>query len=231
MSMNLRDIEMTDAVAYYRTSSAANVGSDKDSDKRQRQAIAAYAKAHGYKITSEYYDAAVSGADPIETRPGFAELLDKIEGNGVRTVIVEGIDRLARDVGAGVIGLMALKARGVTVLDTSGNDLTNPADEMQKAFMQIGLVFAELEKTRLVNKLKVARERKRAATGKCEGRKSLNDKRPDMVRQAKRLARRNPATGKTRSLRTISSELAALGFTRDDGSPYSAMTIRNVINR
>jgi hypothetical protein len=30
-----------------------------------------------------------SGADPIETRPGFASLLDRIEGNGVRTVIVE----------------------------------------------------------------------------------------------------------------------------------------------
>jgi hypothetical protein len=32
------------AVAYLRTSSAANVGSDKDSDKRQRQAIEAFAK-------------------------------------------------------------------------------------------------------------------------------------------------------------------------------------------
>ena len=33
-------------------------------------------------------DAAVSGADPIETRAGFAALLARIEGNGVRTVIV-----------------------------------------------------------------------------------------------------------------------------------------------
>ena len=32
------------AVAYLRTSSAANVGADKDSEKRQRQAIVAYAK-------------------------------------------------------------------------------------------------------------------------------------------------------------------------------------------
>jgi hypothetical protein len=31
------------AVAYLRTSSAANVGADKDSDKRQRSAIAAFA--------------------------------------------------------------------------------------------------------------------------------------------------------------------------------------------
>ena len=51
------------AVAYLRTSSAANVGADKDSDKRQRAAIAAYAKAAGVEIVEEYYDEAVSGAD------------------------------------------------------------------------------------------------------------------------------------------------------------------------
>ena len=40
--------EIVDAVAYLRTSSAANVGSDKDSGKRQQAAIAAFAKAAGY---------------------------------------------------------------------------------------------------------------------------------------------------------------------------------------
>jgi hypothetical protein len=34
----------TPAIAYLRTSSAANVGPDKDSDKRQREAINAFAK-------------------------------------------------------------------------------------------------------------------------------------------------------------------------------------------
>ena len=56
------------AVAYLRTSSAANVGADKDSDKRQRQAIMAYAKVAKFEIAAEdwFYDPAVSGADPIE---------------------------------------------------------------------------------------------------------------------------------------------------------------------
>jgi hypothetical protein len=37
---------MAKAVAYIRTSSATNVGADRDSDKRQRrEAIAAFAKA------------------------------------------------------------------------------------------------------------------------------------------------------------------------------------------
>ena len=48
--------ELKPAVAYLRTSSAANVGGDKDSDKRQRAAIQAFAKGAGFTIIDEYYD-------------------------------------------------------------------------------------------------------------------------------------------------------------------------------
>ncbi len=74
----------TIAVAYYRTSSAANVGDDKDSLRRQQEAVRAFAEARGLEIVREFYDAAVSGADPIDTRPGFVEMLDYMIGNGAR---------------------------------------------------------------------------------------------------------------------------------------------------
>ena len=77
------------AVAYLRTSSAANVGADKDSDKRQRAAIDAFAKHARFTIVDEYYDAAVSGADPVDQRPGFAEMLRRLAANGAKTIIVE----------------------------------------------------------------------------------------------------------------------------------------------
>ena len=63
--------KLVEAVAYLRTSSSTNAGPDKDSDKRQRAAITAFAKAQGYVIVDEFYDAAVSGADPIAERTGF----------------------------------------------------------------------------------------------------------------------------------------------------------------
>jgi hypothetical protein len=47
--------EVRKAVAYLRTSSRTNVGADKDSDKRQRVAIEAYAKAAGYEIIDTFY--------------------------------------------------------------------------------------------------------------------------------------------------------------------------------
>jgi Resolvase, N terminal domain len=51
------------AVGYMRTSSATNVGADKDSEKRQRAAIEAFAKRAGYVIADDdwFYDADVKG--------------------------------------------------------------------------------------------------------------------------------------------------------------------------
>ena len=51
--------------------------------------------------------------------------------------------------------------------------------------------IAQFEKASLVAKLKAARDRKRAAAGKCEGRKSWAEINPELVREAKRLRRRS----------------------------------------
>ena len=158
-----RKAKLLEAVAYLRTSSAANVGPDKDSDKRQRAAIGAFAKRGGYELVAEFNDAAVSGADPIETRRGFAELLDRIEGNGVRTVIVEDASRFARELMTQELGILALIRRGVRVLTANGDDLTDGSDPSRKMMRQIAGAFHEYEKARLVAKLRAARERRRAS--------------------------------------------------------------------
>jgi hypothetical protein len=78
----------TEAIAYYRTSSAANVGPGNDSLRRQEAAVLAYARGRGIRLVDTFYDAAVSGADPIEDRPGFLAMLARIAGNGVRIILV-----------------------------------------------------------------------------------------------------------------------------------------------
>ena len=50
---------------------AAKVGANKDSEKRHRDALQGFARRAGYGIVDEFYDAAVSGADAIDARPGF----------------------------------------------------------------------------------------------------------------------------------------------------------------
>ena len=230
-----------EAVAYLRTSSAANLGADKDSDKRQRDAIAAFARHSGYELVGEYYDAAVSGADPIEGRPGFKALLDRIVSNGVRTVIVEDASRFARTLMVQEAGIALLVGLGVRVLTSRGDDLTESDDEMRVAMRQIVGVFSQLEKTRLVKKLRKARDRKRDEHGKCEGRLTRLERarrRGDMdeaqrleaaTAEAKRLRRASPKTGDRRSLRKISAELAALGHLNERGAPYSAKSVRAML--
>lgn len=219
------------ALAYLRTSSATNVGADKDSEKRQRAAIATYAKRAGFAIADEFYDVAVSGADPIETRPGFAALLDRVEGDGVRTVVVEDASRFARELMAQELGISLLISRGVRLVTASGDELTASDDPTRKMLRQIAGAFAEYEKARLVAKLKGARDRKRRETGKCEGRKSHAEARPEAVKLARRLHRANPKTGDRRSLRAISAALAADGHLNERGRPFAATSIRAMVAR
>jgi DNA invertase Pin-like site-specific DNA recombinase len=61
------------------------------------------------------------------------------------------------------------------VLTASGDDLTETDDPFKVAMRQIAGVFAQLEKARLVGKLKAARDRKRATGTKIEGRKSYRE--------------------------------------------------------
>ncbi|WP_226739974.1 recombinase family protein [Microvirga lenta] len=220
---------LTQAVAYLRTSSTANVGADKDSDKRQRAAIQDFASRDGFRIEAEFYDPGVSGADPIESRPGFAALLDKIEGNGVRVVIVEDPSRFARDLVTQELGILALIERGVRVLTSTGDDLTNTDDPFKVAMRQIAGAFAQLEKARLVSKLRVARERKRATGTKVEGRKSYSEINPAMVALAKKL-HRYPVNKRQRTLQEVSSELAKAGFLTSTGKRYSPAAISKMVS-
>ena len=218
------------ALAYLRTSSAANVGTDKDSEKRQRQAIESFAKRGGFEIVAEFYDAAVSGADPIQDRPGFAALLDRIEGNGVRTVIVEDASRFARELMAQELGITLLINRGVRLLTANGDDLTASDDPSRKMMRQIAGAFAEYEKARLVHKLRHARERQRRERGKCEGRKAHAELHPDVVALAKRLRSASPKTGERLSYRKISAQLKTLGFVNERGQPYNPKSIKAMVD-
>jgi hypothetical protein len=53
--------------------------------------------------------------------------------------------------------------------------------------------------------------------------------RPEMVREAKRPARRSPKTGERRSLREIAAELAALGHLNGVGQPFAAAQMRRLL--
>jgi DNA invertase Pin-like site-specific DNA recombinase len=184
----------TPAIAYLRTSSAANVGADKDSERRQRVAIEGFARANGYVIEAEFYDAAVSGADAVTERPGFLAMLQRIAGNWIKTIIVESPDRFARDLAVQLAGHDMLKGLGIDLIPASAPDFFLEDTPTAVLVRQVLGAIAQFEKASLVAKLKAARDRKRARDGKCEGRRSHREMDPELVALAKRLRRRNPKT-------------------------------------
>lgn len=203
-------------VAYLRTSSATNVGADKDSDKRQRAAIHGFAKAAGYEIVGEYYDRAVSGSDPVGERKGFREMLQRVASNGAKTILVESPDRFARDLAVQLAGHDMLKAQGIALVPASAPDFFTEDTPTAVLARQVLGAIAEFEKASTVAKLAAARKRKRDATGKCEGRKSLAELRPDTVALARRLRRKRPKGGQM-SLRAVAAALVAHGHLNERG--------------
>src|SRR5690242_7037368 len=216
------------AVAYYRSSPAANVSAGKDTVRRQRDAVSAYDAAHGLTIVREFHDVAVSGADPIDRRPGFVELLAYVHSDGARAILVENAGRFARDLAVQLAGHDLLKARGIDLIPVDAPE--HFRDETPTAVMvrQILGAVAQFEKAALVQKLRHARERKRAETGRCEGRKPVPEA---VVREARRLARKNPRTGEVRSLRQIAAELAKLGHIGPSGKLYGAESVKLMLTR
>jgi DNA invertase Pin-like site-specific DNA recombinase len=215
-------------VAYLRTSSATNVGADKDSDKRQRAAIETYARSVGAEIVDEFYDEAVSGADAIETRPGFAAMLQRLLSNGCRTIVVETANRFARDLIIQETGYEMLKARGITLIAADKPDAFLDDGPTATLIRQVLGAVSQFEKAMMVNKLRGARDRKRATGAKVEGRKSHAEKHPEVVALARQLRRKRPKGGQ-RSLREIAAELFAAGYANSKGQPFTAQSVQNML--
>ena len=219
------------AFGYMRTSSASNVGQGKDSEPRQRKAIESYAKAAGFEIVDWFYDAAVKGADPVTERRGFSQMLERIAGNGVRTILCESPDRFARDLIVQLTGHDHLKALGVTLIPTlAPNHFT---EETPTAVMvrQILGAIAQFDQATMIAKLKAARDRKRQATGgKVEGRRSYTERDPEMVKLARRLHRPDP-NKRPISLRKVSAALAERGYVTPNGTTFSASSVASMLAR
>jgi DNA invertase Pin-like site-specific DNA recombinase len=208
-----------EAISYLRTSSSSNVGTDKDSDKRQRAAIQSFAKANGYVVVDEFYDAAVSGADPIGERRGFKAMLARIAGNGVRTILVESPDRFARDLAVQLAGHDYLKQLGVELVPTTSPTFFLEDTPTAVLVRQVLGAISQFEKATLVAKLGAARRRKAEAGGHANGRYGYAREAPEAVAAAKELR----AQGM--SLRAVASAMAERGLLTSGGKVYSANAV------
>jgi DNA invertase Pin-like site-specific DNA recombinase len=214
---------MVAALAYYRTSSWANVGDDKDSLDRQKAAVRGYAERHGITIAEgdEFHDPAVSGADPVDTRPGFKQLLARLASNGVKVILVEDPTRFARDLLVQLTGHALLRKLGAELIPANAPDYFTNETPTAVLVQQVLGAIAQFEKASLVHRLKAARERK--------GRFGQATPVPSEVKELAVKLAVTPPGHKPRSLRTIALLLAKAGHFAPSGKVYGAGSIKAML--
>lgn len=98
------------------------------------------------------------------------ELMTALHADGVKLVLCEALHRLARDLMVQESIIHDMKRHGFELVSVQEPDLCSD-DPSRKLMRQIMGAFAEYEKTMIVVKLAGARQRMKAKTGSCEGRK------------------------------------------------------------
>lgn len=215
------------AYGYIRVSGKGQVKGD--GFTRQEKTIRGYAEKHGIELVRIFREKGVSGT--LADRPALAELIVDLEenGHGIKTVIVERLDRLARDLMIQETIIQDLREIEVDLISASeGADLLDD-DPTRKLVRQILGAISEYEKSLLVQKLRVARQRKRAKVGKCEGRKSYKDVAPETIAQIRSL-RRKPKGGQRKTYKEIAEILNLRGVPTLNGQPWTHQTVRHALN-
>ena len=159
---------MTKAYAYLRVSGKGQVRGD--GFPRQLQAIKSYAAAHDIKIVKVFREEGVAGATESMNRPAWAEMMTALLGDGVKMIVIEKLDRLARDLMVQEATIADLDKSGLTLISVAEPDLM-ASDPTRILMRQMMGAVAQYDKSQIVLKLRCARIRKRAAAGRCEGRK------------------------------------------------------------
>jgi DNA invertase Pin-like site-specific DNA recombinase len=211
-----------EAFGYIRVSGIGQV--DGDGFERQRVAIAAHAARSGLTISRWFEETGVSGKTEWENRPAWSEMVSGL--SDVRTIIIERLDRLARDLMVQEHIIADLKMRRISLISTEEPDLGT--DEPSRVLMrQIMGSIAQYDRAMIVRKLAGSRRRIRESRGKCEGRKVYGDRpgEPEVIATMQQL-RENGG-----SFQAIADSLNSSGTLTRYGKHWSPQSVCKILSR
>ena len=176
-----------------------------DGFPRQKKAIAEWAKAHGYRIV---------------------QWLVALMSNGVDTVIVEALHRFSRDLRVQENLIHEYFTSRFTLISATEPELGN--DDPNRVFMrQIFGAVHQLDKSNLVLKLRAARQRKKATTGRCEGRKPYGF----FAGKAEALSRIQAWRQQGQNFEQITRTLNNEGIKTRSGGIWFSSTVHNILKK
>ena len=228
---------MIKALAYTRVSGRGQLNGH--GLERQHDVIMKFGAKAGFQVLKAFDEKAISGTIDESNRPAFQEMITYMIHSEINHVIIESLDRLARDLQIQLQLCTYLASKKIYLISASTEENITEAiltDPLRKALVQIQGVFAELDKSLVVRKLKIGRDKARKVSqsrtllgeNKCEGRKSLRETNPELLVMAKKLYRK-PPNGTRRSLRNISILLSRAGYTTSKGRTFEATQIKRIL--
>src|SRR5690349_21314915 len=147
-----------------------------------------------------------------------------LHANGVRVVIIEKLDRLARDLMVQETIIADLRKHGFELVSVAEPDLM--ANDPTRILMrQLMGAVAQYDKSQIVLKLRGARMRKRAKEGRCEGRKPYGyfDGEQPVIARMKEL--RDSGIGFDR----IAVQLNAEGYRPRAGARWHGLVVNRIL--
>jgi DNA invertase Pin-like site-specific DNA recombinase len=215
---------MKAAFGYCRVSSAGQAGKDRDGVPRQQAAIRKFAAANGLHIARWFVDS-ITGKTDLEHRPALQELI--AAANGIRTIVIEKVDRLARDLMVQESIIADLKRNNFEVLSTFEADLCS-TDPTRILVRQILGAFSQYEKSMIVQKLWGARQRARVKNPNYrEGRAPYGTNKEELENIARILELR----GDGLTLTAIASKLREEQRPARDGGIWHPRQVLRIIDR
>jgi DNA invertase Pin-like site-specific DNA recombinase len=215
---------MNKAFSYLRVSGKSQVSGD--GFPRQRATIKAYAAQNNLRIVHEFRDEGVSGSVENMNRPAWQELITALHANGVKTILIEKLDRLARDLMIQETAIADLRKSGFTLISVAEPDLM-ASDPTRVLMRQLMGAVAQYDKSQIVAKLRGARLRKKMATGRCEGRKPYGYYEGETEILAQMKALRAQGFGYDR----LALELNRLGIPPRYGKRWGGNTVNRILTR
>lgn len=158
-------------IGYLRVSGQSQVAGD--GFPRQEAAITEFCKKNDLNLLSFVREEGVSGT--TMDRPAFTRMVADFEDLKPDAVVIERLDRLARDLMVQELHLQELRELGVALFSADQGVLNiadNGADPSRILIRQVLGAVAQYEKSALVSKLRAARER----TGRFGGRSPFGTK-------------------------------------------------------
>lgn len=198
----------------------------------QRAALARWCETNGASLVAVHEDAGVSGAAPLDKRPGLLAALDALKGHGAGVLLVAKRDRLARDVFVAAMVERLAERHGARVLSADGS--ANAEGPEGSLFRNILNAFAEYERALIRARTKAALAVK-AARGERTGgvpygfRLAADGVHVEADAEERAVVERVRALrAEGRTLRAIAADLDVRGRAPRGGGRWHPQTVANI---